>query len=179
MWSIGWITPVSLFTRCTATRSFAPTESARAIAAAISSTRITPFSSRPMVVTGSPVASAAFSTAACSPAETTTPSNPSAFAPPTIACVIASVAEPVNTTCSRVAPASLATLLRDSSTSARSARPWACTDDGFPVISKALSTASRASGSSGAEALWSRYVARAFIRMVIGASAAPSRVQTS
>jgi hypothetical protein len=50
------------------------------------------------LITGSPVASAAFSTAWCSPALTTMASTPKVFAPPTIAWVIASVAEPVNTT---------------------------------------------------------------------------------
>jgi hypothetical protein len=39
------------------------------------------------------------------------------------------------------------------STRSRAARPLACTDDGFPAVSKARSTASRASGRIGAVAL--------------------------
>jgi hypothetical protein len=104
-------------------------------------------------LTGNPVASAAFSTAACSPAETTMASTLNALAPPTIAWVIASVAEPVNTTWSRSAPARCATWARALSITARSALPWACTEEGLPTRSSAPIWAARASGSSGADAL--------------------------
>ena len=107
----------------------------------------------PLADTGSdasraPEARAGASTESCSIAETQISSQPAA-----ITQLLASVAPLVNTTSLGLAFTSCATSSRARSTIARTARPSACTDEGFPVVSIDATIAARASARSGADAL--------------------------
>ena len=72
------------------------------------------------------------------------------------ASMLASVAPLVKVTFFASAPTSCATCPRAVSISPRAARPSACTDDAFPVISSARTTAARASSRKGALAFQSK-----------------------
>ena len=84
-------------------------------------------------------------------------SSGAAFRPPPnsglSAAFAASVPPDMNVTQRALTPASRATSLLASSTMRRAARPSAWTDEGLPVVSIAISAASRASGRNGAVAL--------------------------
>ncbi len=68
----------------------------------------------------------------------------------------ASVPPPVKTTSLGRAPSACASDSRASSTTRRAARPAACSDEGFPTSPSWEVIASRASGTIGVVAAWSR-----------------------
>ena len=82
------------------------------------------------------------------------PSFAMAQAPPLMAWLLASVAEPVNTTSAALAPIAWAMASRARSRRLRAARPSRCTLEGFPKsVSARRAMAARALGLSGEVAL--------------------------
>src|SRR5438093_289196 len=126
-------------------------------AATTSSAATRPSPSTGTTVSRTPSAASAravSSTEACSIAVVTRPAG--ARTTPRNARLFASVAPLVNTISAGPAPMSAATSARAASTAPRARAPSRCALDGFPGLPRQRSMASRASGRSGAPALWSR-----------------------
>jgi hypothetical protein len=115
-----------------------------------------PSASTPTTRRDAAVARTVSSTEACSIADVTAMPGRTASVP-RIARLFASVAPLVNTISRGAAPTRAATSARARSTAVRIAAPSRCALDGLPTPpSSAATIAARASGRSGALALWSR-----------------------